>query len=99
MTSMKEKVCTKIRNDDDREINHHGRPVEVGEAESSPEGTVQVVFRKHSFFFRLILFSIHLTLIFQVADKDLVAVNEQVQLKALKNFYDRWFCSLTFHML
>ena len=25
----------------------------------------------------------------QVADKDLVAVNEQVQLKALKNFYDR----------
>ena len=26
---------------------------------------------------------------FQVADKDLVAVNEQVQLKALKNFYDR----------
>ena len=31
------------RNDDDREINHHGRPVEVGEAETRPGSTVQVV--------------------------------------------------------
>ena len=27
---------TKTRNDEDREINHHGRPVEVGEDESRP---------------------------------------------------------------
>ena len=43
---MKENVCTKNRNDDDREINHHGRPVEVGEAESRPENTVQVVLKQ-----------------------------------------------------
>ena len=32
------------RNDEDREINHHGRPVEVGEAESSPaNGVIKVI--------------------------------------------------------
>ena len=31
------------RDDEDREINHHGRPVEVGEAESSPaNGVIKV---------------------------------------------------------
>merc|ERR1711978_146233 len=55
-----------LRNDEDREINHHGRPVEVCEAEFGPDGSMV-----------------------KVTDKDLVAVNEQVQLKALKDFYDR----------
>ena len=32
----------KKRNDEDREINHHGRPVEVGEAESRPKSTNEV---------------------------------------------------------
>ena len=32
------------RNDDDREINHHGRPVEVGEVESRPGSANQVIF-------------------------------------------------------
>ena len=30
------------RNDEDREINHHGRPVEVGEDESRPGSTNKV---------------------------------------------------------
>ena len=30
------------RNDEDREINHHGRPVDVGEAESRPASTAKV---------------------------------------------------------
>ena len=35
------------RNDDDREINHHGRPVEVGGEQSSRAGSsVQKVFVK-----------------------------------------------------
>lgn len=33
---------TKNRNDEDREINHHGRPVEVGEDESRPGSTNKV---------------------------------------------------------
>ena len=34
------------RNDDDREINHHGRPVEVGEAESMPDSKAEVIFEE-----------------------------------------------------
>ena len=30
------------RNDDDREINHHGRPVEVGDQDSRPGSNVTV---------------------------------------------------------
>ena len=30
------------RNDEDREINHHGRPFEVVEAESRPNSTNEV---------------------------------------------------------
>ena len=33
------------RNDEDREINHHGRPVDVGEAESRPGSTAKVFCR------------------------------------------------------
>merc|ERR1711990_789236 len=51
------------------EINHHGRPVEVGEEDSRRGSSV--------------------TKVAPVAGKDLVAVNEQVQLKALKTFYER----------
>lgn len=58
-----------LRNDDDREINHHGRPVEVGEQDSRRGSSVVKVA--------------------PVSGKDLVAVNEQVQLKALKSFYER----------
>ena len=36
------------RNDEDREINHHGRPVEVGEAESRPESSAKVPSRYFS---------------------------------------------------
>ena len=38
-------VKTIPRNDEDREINHHGRPVEVGEAESRPESSAKVPFK------------------------------------------------------
>ena len=37
-------VSTENRNDDDREINHHGRPVEVGEVESRPASAINKVF-------------------------------------------------------
>jgi len=56
-----------LREDEDREINHHGRPVEVGEAENLPSNAVMI----------------------KVAGKDLVSVDEKVQQKALKSFYDR----------
>ena len=36
---------TLTRNDEDREINHHGRPVDVGEAESRPGSTAKVFCR------------------------------------------------------
>ena len=68
------------RNDEDREINHHGRPVEVAAADPA-ESNVEV-------FFKINPIQKHLYLKVP-ADKDLVAVNEQVQLKALKMFYDR----------
>ena len=36
------------------------------------------------------MFDTHIFWVLQVAERDLVAVNEQVQLKALKAFYERW---------
>ena len=39
------KQNTLNRNDEDREINHHGRPVDVGEAESRPGSTAKVFCR------------------------------------------------------
>ena len=35
------------RNDEDREINHHGRPVEVCEAEFGPDGSMVKVVDNH----------------------------------------------------
>ena len=42
----KKNAKTQNRNDEDREINHHGRPVEVGEAESRPKSTNEVGTKK-----------------------------------------------------
>ena len=49
------------RNDEDREINHHGRPVEVGEDESRPDSTVKVICKTHSYLLPLTTFSRLLT--------------------------------------
>ena len=38
------------RNDDDREINHHGRPVEVGEQDSRPGSSITKVVCKFTQF-------------------------------------------------
>ena len=95
------------RNDDDREINHHGRPVEVGEEQSSrpgscipdkvdpnskPKDEEQAKFN----IWRELIYSSNYSsqtgVYWQAtpfSEKDLVAVNEQVQMKALKSFYER----------
>ena len=62
------------RDDDDREINHHGCTIEVGEAEAAEK--VKMGYGSNLKFY-------------QVSDKDLVAVDEKVQLGALKSFYER----------
>ena len=49
------------RNDEDREINHHGRPVEVGEDDSRPDSTVKVICKTHSYLLPLTTFSRLLT--------------------------------------
>ena len=68
------------RNDEDREINHHGRPVEVAEAESRRDSSIKVA--------DFLLNASQSPIVAKVAD--LVAVNEQVQLKALTEFYDKY---------
>ena len=35
----------RIRNDDDREVNHHGRTIEVGEAEREEKGKYHLLFK------------------------------------------------------
>ena len=62
------------RDDDDREINHHGRTIEVGEAVAAEK--VKMGSGSNLKFY-------------QISDKDLVAVDEKVQLEALKSFYER----------
>ena len=42
-TFLGEKLNIFCRNDDDREINHHGRPVEVGEQSSRPGSSMSKV--------------------------------------------------------
>ena len=79
------------RDDEDREINHHGRPVEVGEAESSPANGVIKVNLTSSYNRCLVKrYFIVFPLPAQVSEKDLVAVDEKVQLRALTSFYSRW---------
>ena len=62
------------RDDDDREINHHGRTIEVGEAVAAEK--VKMGSGSNLNFC-------------QTSDKDLVTVDEKVQLEALKSFYER----------
>ena len=37
-----------IRNNDDLEVNHHGRTIEVGDAERDDKGKIHFNFLKHS---------------------------------------------------
>ena len=81
------------RDDEDREINHHGRPVEVGEPENMQQANnvIKVFWNKNNHNGN---FSHTKKIIFascvKVAENDLVSVDERIQQKALKTFYSRW---------
>ena len=81
-----------LRSDEDREINHHGRPVEVGEEDTRPGSSSDKVERKTYLLFWCLqeVFSPKQEQVVPFSEKDLVAVNEKVQLEALKSYYDRW---------
>ena len=80
------------RNDDDREVNHHGRSIEVGEAGTDEKENDLILLQNINYLPPPLsgCYQVwHILTPSQVAAKDLVAVDEEVQQKALKTFYER----------
>ena len=75
-----------LRNDEDREINHHGKTITIGELNEDEQNdgrTIQVP-RK-----RLNFLNILERLNLKVKPANLVSVNEKVELEAQKEFYKK----------